>query len=177
MAVQDWTLAQADGRLQGLLPLVFHPLTMVRRAMATFLAPLLFLPPCRLADPSQSCPELLAAENNSGSARQLKLFEPFVASHYLPLPSQAMPMPPMAMPAADADGAAATLLGANGHDKIHLVGLLLSLSKLVALAQERALHGNDQSSTLTCMGELLDKLPGVHCTLNAAALEHQTTQL
>jgi hypothetical protein len=155
----------ADGRLQALLPLVFHPLTMVRRAMATFLAPILFLPPCQLADPSlpHAASEYGSAPADAPSSAPLALYATFLSSHYLPVASRAIELPAASPGPSSKDSAAAGLLGPEGQDKIHMVGLLLGLVKLVALAEQRAQGSSEaehQISTLACMQNLLKNVPG-----------------
>jgi hypothetical protein len=172
--LQDWMLGHSTGRLQALLPLIFHPLTMIRRATAVFLAPILFLPPCQLADPSLPHPPPPAAPDLDLAVHPsppISLYATFTSSHYLPIRSRPLELPPAeSAPPQPNGGVVASLLGAQGQDKIHMVGLLLSLGKLVDVA---TLHAAASSSPLTggegedtergryrCMQELLDHLPG-----------------
>ena len=167
MSAQSWVLDDALARLPALMPLVFHPLTMVRRAIATFLTPVIFLPPCQLADPSMpsgSCDG--DAASPAASAHSIEIFAPFTASHYLPMPSVALPLPVRAAESAACDSAAASLLGSDGRDKLHMVGLLLSLGQIVDLTDRSASDGSAEAR-MRAMRELLDHLPGAHSSSSA----------
>lgn len=155
-SAQEWTL-ECTERLQELLPLVFHPFTMVRRAMATFLTPLLFRPACRLAD---------ALADDGGAAQPqltLVLYANFVSSHHFPIATRAMPLPATQAQLADAvGGALASLLGPEGREKTRLVGLVLGLNRLFDEAELRAAadEGSSTSSLAAHALSLLARLPG-----------------
>jgi hypothetical protein len=182
--VQDWLLSHSEGRIKALLPLTFHPISMVRRATAIFLAPLLFLPACRLAD--STVPQPLPSSNASTAPSRvsLRLYALFWATHYLPLPHEDLELPPPGATSAGAQQGTGTaadqleesrhkdtrlvkdtageLLEEGAHEKTHLVGLLLSLGKLTAAARARA--SSEEWELLSCrcshMCKLLDCLPG-----------------
>ena len=163
--LQEWALRSALARLPPLLPLIFHPLTMVRRAIAVFLTPLLFLPPCQLIDPAvvrpRSGSDGAAAASASSS---IALFTPFTATHYLPLPSASLPLPPSSDQAPAHSSVIASLLSCEGQDKIHMVGLLLSLKRLVGHVV-RGVPDGDADAKANAMSRLLDHLPGVRTML------------
>jgi hypothetical protein len=182
--VQDWLLSHADGRIKALLPLTFHPISMVRRATAVFLAPLLFLPACRLADSTASHGLTSSKASTAPSRVSLRLYALFSSTHYLPLPHVDLELPPPGVAKAGVQqgrcsaadqlkeyghkdthlvtGTAAELLEEGAHEKVHLVGLLLSLGKLTAAARARASPEEWEllSSRCSHMCKLLDCLPG-----------------
>ena len=78
--VQAWILGQTH-RVIALLPLVFHPITVARRGMAVFLAPIVFLPPVGLmAQESQ------ISSVQSATAPSITLFTVFHELYHMPLP-------------------------------------------------------------------------------------------
>jgi hypothetical protein len=163
--VQDWLTSRTGGRIQALLPLVFHPLSMVRRATAIFLAPLVFLPACRLAD--DTIPHHVTTSNATAdlSRVKLQLYTLFTSSHYLPLQHVELNLPPRGAASGGAQpgkSAAAELLEEQSNGKTHMVGLLIGLGKLTAAAKVRASPDEWYSLSSRCsqMCKLLDCLPG-----------------
>ena len=147
-------------RIQALLPLVFHPLTMVRRAAAIFLAPLIFLPACQLADASLPRPPPADSNSDAPPSLALGLFVQFTATHHLPMPHREEPLKALATSAEHTF--TSELLGERNPEKMHLVRVLVSLGALARAARAQA--DEDawlRSGSYRCqhLRKLLDKPP------------------
>ena len=83
-----------------------------------------------------------------------------ISFRYTHIPSVDVPLPENVPEGSEArHGAAAGLLGADGTDKIQMVGLLLSLGKLMEVAKARS-EGEEPEQQQAALIELLNHLPG-----------------
>lgn len=166
--VQAWLVDHGPTRLCELTPLIFHPLTMVRRAVCVFLAPIIFLPPCQLVDDTlpahqqhhQSQKAARGQEEQLADACHIALYEPFIAAHHLPVPSVTLVLPALSSSSADAGA----LVGVADSGSIGRIRLLLSLQQLLTLAQQRAATAPGApvhpQALFQELQQLLDHLPG-----------------
>lgn len=124
-------MEHTDRMLKSVLPLMFHPLTMVRRAVAVFLAPLLFLPAMWLIQP-----DFLPPQSHVKRTASLPLTATFQGNYYVPFPVtevslSSAPLDTGPMPLGGNDSSMiAELLGEEGQSKLHMVQLLVSLGRL-----------------------------------------------
>lgn len=129
-------MLQARNRIMVLLPLVFHPVTMTRRGMAVFLAPLVFLPPVKLMTK-----ELHISSVQSEPTPTITLFPVFNDLYHMPLPVVEVQLPDVqhcsvasALPVME-QGASChdtvQFLSNETHEVVQLIFFLLSAGKLV----------------------------------------------
>eukprot|EP00892_Ulva_mutabilis_P007023 jgi/Ulvmu1/4693/UM002_0424.1 len=137
-AVLDWALGRTERLLTSVLPLGFHPLTMMRRAVAVFLAPLLFIPVTELINA-----DLFQDVDGVQREAMLTLTPILKKSYYFPFPVREICSISVAGDdfAATQDGEdhgmVAELLGEEGSQKLRLVQLLVALGKLMNHVQGR----------------------------------------
>jgi hypothetical protein len=170
--MQAWMQGQTPCILRC-LPLVFHPSTMVRRAIAFFLAPLVFLPTAERMSPC-------TVQARTPQAA-IPLFPIFHRHYHMPLPVAQVPLhvhrhgdKTLVRTSVDweACGTANDLLDKEKHQQTQMVFRLLSVGKLVrqghghpgysgttAVQHSSAAHADAISTCLT----QLQELQGVCC--------------
>lgn len=154
--LQDWALGQTDTMMKSVPALIFHPLTMVRRAVAIFLAPLLFLPAMRLITP-----DLQAQLDDRQLTVSLPLCAAFRDRYYVPFPVKQIPLGSLAVQTAttDLEGEDCNMIseffGDEGRRKMRLVQLLVSMGKLKQRTSgDKAVQSNESSSTPACAAQV-----------------------
>lgn len=131
MGLQDWALGHMENLMKSVLPLAFHPLTMMRRAVAVFLAPLLFIPMMQLIKA-----DIFVHVGAIQRTATLPVTPLLQQHYYVPFPVKETSLDSAAATgstAAEAEkdhGMVAELIGEQGSQKMHLVQLLISLGKL-----------------------------------------------
>lgn len=153
--LQDWALGQTDRMMKSVPPLIFHPLTMVRRAVAIFLAPLLFVPAMRLI-----ITDLQASWNDCQHTASIPLFAGFRDRYYVPFPVKEIPLGSLAVETATGDregedcNMISELLGDEGRRKMRLVQLLVSLGRLQKCSIGELSQSNESDMMPACAAQI-----------------------